>query len=157
MLTQTAKYALQALIYLCNQEDDDYHQTKEVARIIRVPANYLGKTLQKLARAKIVDSQKGLHGGFRIAKLAEQVRLYDIFVAIEAIPVDFAAEHDHDDRSELGRLYERMDGMDRLYAKFLKETTLADVLQQPARAQRSAQAVDGGRGIFATGVSSQHN
>ncbi len=136
MLNQTSKYALQALIYLTHQPDDDYHQTREVARVINVPANYLGKTLQKMARCKIVDSQKGLRGGFRIARLPEQIRLFDVFQAIEAIPKDLSnlntavpAEAASDSKDELKRLYERLAGINRIYAKFLKETTLADLLE----------------------------
>ncbi len=129
MLTQTAKYALRALIYLTQQPDDNYHQTREVARLIQVPANYLGKTLQKLARARIVDSQKGLHGGFRVAKLPEQVRLYDVLLAIDAIPKDLDAEAPEEaSQAELGSLYQRFAGVNRIYAKFLQETTLADLM-----------------------------
>jgi Rrf2 family protein len=129
MLTQTAKYALRALIYLTQQPDDNYHQTREVARLIHVPANYLGKTLQKLARARIVDSQKGLHGGFRIAKLPEQIRLYDILNAIDSIPRDMDAEaHPSGQQVELGSLYERFAGVGRIYVKFLQDTSLADLM-----------------------------
>lgn len=127
MLTQTAKYALQALIYLSQQVEDDYHQTREIARLIRVPANYLGKTLQKLARARLVDSQKGLHGGFRSALLPEQVRLHDVLQAIDAVPkeVDVPAGG----ASELDSLQRRFASINRLYSKFLKETTLEDVMR----------------------------
>ncbi len=128
MLTQTAKYALQALIYLSQQVEDDYHQTREVARLIRVPSNYLGKTLQKLARAKIVDSQKGLHGGFRSARLPEQVRLYDILRAIDAVPKELD-DTTVGDKPELDSLQRRFASINLLYSKFLKETTLADVMQ----------------------------
>jgi Rrf2 family protein len=143
MLTQTAKYALQALIYLSQQVEDDYHQTREVARSIKVPANYLGKTLQKLARAKIVDSQKGLHGGFRSARLPEQVRLYDILRAIDAVPKELDDEAAAGaDKVELDSLQKRFASINQLYARFLKETTLADVMQpwteEPAAAPAEA-------------------
>lgn len=127
MLTQTAKYALQALIYLSQQVEDDYHQTREIAKRICVPSNYLGKTLQKLARARIVDSQKGLHGGFRSALLPEQVRLYDVLSAIDAVPKE--ADIDADSTNELDGLRKRLDGIHQLYHKFLKETTLEDVMK----------------------------
>jgi Rrf2 family protein len=143
MLTQTAKYALKALIHLTQQPDDDYHQTREVARIIHVPANYLGKTLQKLARAKIVDSQKGLHGGFRSARLPEQVRVYDVLAAIEAIPHELEAPlpKESKDETELDSLQRKVSSINMLYAKFLKETTLADVMHpEQAIAEESEKA-----------------
>lgn len=142
MLTQTAKYALRALIYLTQQPDDNYHQTREVAKLIRVPANYLGKTLQKLARARIVDSQKGLHGGFRVAKLPEQVRLYDVLLAIDAIPGDVEGQAAEEaQQAELGALYERFAGVNRIYTKFLQETTLADLMHPESAAKPAADRI----------------
>ncbi len=130
MLTQTAKYALHALIYLTQQPDDDYHQACRIAEQIKVPANYLGKTLQKLARARLVDSQKGLHGGFRSALLPEQVRIYDVLRAIDALPAD--VEHpctcDEEDARELRCLCARFNRINRMYENFLKETTLASLM-----------------------------
>lgn len=129
MLTQTAKYALRSLMYLTQQPDDGYHQTREIARTMHVPANYLGKTLQKLARARIVDSQKGLHGGFRIARLPEQVRLFDVLHAIDAIPRDLDAGRHDGKQVDLSSLYKRFAGVNRIYTKFLMETSLADLMK----------------------------
>lgn len=137
MLTQTAKYALHALIHLTQQPDDDYHQACRVAEQIKVPANYLGKTLQKLARARLVDSQKGLHGGFRSALLPEQVRIYDVLRAIDALPADVeqTCACGADERPELKCLCARFDKINALYEKFLKETTLADLMNDDAEAK----------------------
>lgn len=129
MLTQTALYALRALIYLTRQPDDDYHQTREMARSIRVPPNYLGKTLQKLARARIVDSQKGLHGGFRAARLPEQLKLWDVLRAVESLPRELEVGLDGVLDGEFPGLSKRFDGLYRNYKRTLMETTLADVME----------------------------
>jgi Rrf2 family protein len=134
MLTQTAKYALHALIHLTQQPDDDYHQACRIAEYIKVPANYLGKTLQKLARARLVDSQKGLHGGFRAALLPEQVRIFDVLRAIDALPADVeqSCTCGESDAKELKCLCARFDRINKLYEKFLKDTTLADLMSEEA-------------------------
>ena len=132
MLTQTAKYALHALIHLTQQPDDDYHQAARIAERIRVPANYLGKTLQKLARARLVDSQKGLHGGFRSALLPEQVRIYDVLRAIDAFPADLEQPCDCNDCAELKCLCAQFERINQLYAQLLKKTTLADLMDPHA-------------------------
>lgn len=132
MLTQTAKYALHALIHLTQQPDDNYHQACRIAERIKVPANYLGKTLQKLARARLVDSQKGLHGGFRSALLAEQVRIYDVLRAIDAIPADVEQACNCEDCNELKCLCAQFERINQLYIRLLKETTLADLMAPEA-------------------------
>ena len=129
MLTQTASYALRALIYLANQAEDDFHQTRKIARAVHVPSNYLGKILQKLARFRIVDSQKGLHGGFRIALLPEQISFYDVLHAIE--PINRSCDCPmvvEDAPKQMCNIQRRFGSIDRVYIKFLNETTLADVL-----------------------------
>jgi Rrf2 family protein len=48
-----------------------------------VPAAYLAKHLQALARAGIVESAQGPKGGYRLAKRAGDVSLLDVVVAVE--------------------------------------------------------------------------
>ena len=84
MLTQTADYALRALVYLAHGPEDGYHQTRDLAKSLNVPANYLGKILQLLGHKLIVESQRGMNGGFRLSRLPEQIRLYDVMLAIGA-------------------------------------------------------------------------
>ena len=129
MITQTAKYALKALLCLIQQDDLRYYQTKEIARRIDVPANYLGKTMQKLAQARILDSQKGLHGGFRLARSADKISIYDIFIALEVIPRDFSLDSDprHDDLP--AGIYAKFSELNQIYADHLKKMSLADILE----------------------------
>lgn len=133
MLTQTADYALRALIHLAHSPEDGYHQTRDLATALNVPSNYLGKILQQLGHRQIVESQRGMNGGFRLARLPEQVQLFDVLSALDLIP------HDHDcplttggRQIELCGLHRRFAAMTSAYVKFLKDTTLADVLKPAA-------------------------
>lgn len=130
MLTQTADYALRALIYLAHSPEDGYHQTRDLAKALNVPTNYLGKILQLLAHQQIVESQRGMNGGFRLAKLPEQVRLYDVFFALDALPADNECPMLTGGRQlELCRLHRRFAALNADYIRFLKETTLEEILQ----------------------------
>ena len=130
MLTQTADYALRALICLAHDPDDGYHQTCDLAKSLNVPANYLGKVLQLLRHRKIVESQRGMNGGFRLCRLPEQIRLFDVLDAIDAVPTDPLCPLLSGGRQmELCLLHRRFAAMTAQYVNFLKETTLADVLQ----------------------------
>jgi Rrf2 family protein len=130
MLTQTADYALRALIYLAHDPDDGYHQTRDMAKALNVPANYLGKILQLLGHRKLVESQRGMRGGFRLSRLPEQIRLYDVLDALDTIPTDPACALVNGGRQiELCTLHRRFASVTASYIAFLKDTTLADVLQ----------------------------
>jgi Rrf2 family protein len=130
MLTQTADYALRALVYLAHDPDDGYHQTRDLATALNVPANYLGKILQLLGHKKLVESQRGMKGGFRLSRLPEQIRLFDVLNALDIIPTDPTCALLSGGRQiELCTLHRRFASMTAAYVEFLKNTTLADVLQ----------------------------
>jgi Rrf2 family protein len=133
LLTQTAKYAIRALIHLADQDGSGYSQTREMADLINVPSNYLGKTLQKLAHARVLDSQKGLHGGFRMSRSPQRISLYEILIAIEALPRDFAGAQDDEIEDEKvdglpTAVYAKFAELSGMYIRFLKDTSLADLI-----------------------------
>ena len=66
MISQTAEYALRAIVYLADQ-GGVARTTSEIAETTQVPAGYLAKVMQSLCRAGLVKSQRGLNGGFKLA------------------------------------------------------------------------------------------
>ena len=55
----------------------------KLAEFHGVPAAYLGKQMQRLAAAGIVESVPGRRGGFRLARSTDQITLLDIVLAVE--------------------------------------------------------------------------
>lgn len=143
MLTQTAKYAIRALIHLAAQtEGIGYAQTKEIAEATHIPANYLGKTMQKLAHARLLDSQKGLHGGFRIARSPAAISLHEILVAIEAIPRDLGREDDDDSDTLPSECFAKLAELSAMYTRFLKSTMLSDLYIAKPREHAAVTAAE---------------
>ncbi len=83
MMSKTAVHAVKAVVALAELSEEGFQGAGSIADRIGAPQNYLGKLLQTLARAGVVQSQKGLGGGFRLAKPAEQIRLFDIVDPID--------------------------------------------------------------------------
>ncbi len=48
-----------------------------------VPAAYMAKQMQALSKAGIIRSSRGAHGGYRLARPADQITLWDITAAID--------------------------------------------------------------------------
>jgi len=149
MITQTAKYAIKTLYYLAQQQTDRYFQTKDVADKLGIPANYLGKTLQKLARARILESQKGLHGGFRCERHPGKVTLYELLRAVDAFP-ETVGVHCDDDLP--AAFHERFTVVQQAYERFLHETTIQDLLT--SKSGIPAGGTQGAGGIAASLVAS---
>ncbi|MEV6969538.1 Rrf2 family transcriptional regulator [Hamadaea sp. NPDC051192] len=64
----------------------------KLAAFYGLPAAYLNKQLQALARAGIVTSASGPRGGFQLARSPETITLLDIVVAIEGADAAFRCE-----------------------------------------------------------------
>src|SRR5688572_19877331 len=84
MVSQTAEYALRAVVCLGSQADTPM-TTQQIADATRVPAGYLSKVLQALGRAGLVHSQRGLHGGFTLGRPMDQLSVLDVINAVDPL------------------------------------------------------------------------
>lgn len=75
MLTQTAQYALRAVLHIAAAPDDRPIAVGEIADAIGVPRNYLSKTLHQLGRAGVLTSTFGPGGGYRLATPPDRLTL----------------------------------------------------------------------------------
>jgi Rrf2 family protein len=64
----------------------------KLAAFYGLPAAYLNKQLQALARAGIVSSTSGPRGGFQLARSPQHITLLDVVVAIEGPDQAFRCE-----------------------------------------------------------------
>jgi Rrf2 family protein len=84
MISQTAEYALRAIVYLADQQGEP-HTTAQIAEAAAIPAGYLAKVMQSLGRARLVHSQRGLRGGFVLTRAATEISLLDVVNAVDPI------------------------------------------------------------------------
>lgn len=66
IVSQTAVYALRAVLYLADAGPEERARVDDIAAALHVPRNYLSKVLHVLARAGVLSSIRGPHGGFRL-------------------------------------------------------------------------------------------
>ena len=78
ILSQTAEYALRAVVLLADRNSDEPARVGELADVLEIPQNYLSKTLNALARTGVLASMRGKGGGFRLARAAESITLLEV-------------------------------------------------------------------------------
>ena len=78
MLSQTAEYALRAVVLLAEQTPGTPARVGELAKTLDIPQNYLSKTLHLLALTGVLRSARGKGGGFMLARPASDITLFDI-------------------------------------------------------------------------------
>ncbi len=85
MISQTGQYALRAMLHLAHQSQNRYILAREIAEVIEVPQHYLGKILQALSRAHVLESQRGVHGGFRLARRPADITLLEVLEPVQDV------------------------------------------------------------------------
>ena len=84
MISQTSEYALRAVVFLGNEKGVP-RTTAEISAATKSPPSYLSKVMQRLCREGIVGSQRGLHGGFTLAKAPDELTILDVVNAVDPI------------------------------------------------------------------------
>jgi len=84
MISQTAEYALRAVVVLGSQPGRAM-TTQDVARVSRVPGDYLSKVLQALGRAGLVEARRGLRGGYVLSRALDELTVYDVVHAVDPL------------------------------------------------------------------------
>lgn len=85
MITQTAEYALRAMVCLA-EAGDEPQTTESIAERARAPFGYLVKIMSSLCRQGLVLGRRGRHGGFTLARPATAINMYDIMAAASPNP-----------------------------------------------------------------------
>src|SRR5438045_9798290 len=83
--SRSAEYAIRAFVHLAQVPDGKYAMVKNVAEQEDIPAHFLAKILQQLARKGLLRSSKGPTGGFALRVDANEIRLLDIVEALDGL------------------------------------------------------------------------
>ena len=132
MISQTAEYALRAIVFLADHLGQP-HTAAQIAKATQVPAGYLSKVMQSLSRAQLVHSQRGLNGGFTLNHNPSELTVLDVVSAVDPIrrihecPLDLP-NHVH----ALCPLHKRLDDAAAEVERAFGATTIAEVLAVPA-------------------------
>lgn len=131
MISQTAEYALRAIVYLAMNPGSAF-TTQQISETTKVPAAYLSKVLQSLSKAHLVKSQRGLGGGFVLTKLPENISILEVLNAVDPIqrvrscPLGLKAHG-----KVLCALHKRLDDATASIEKTFAQTTIAEILARP--------------------------
>ena len=130
-LTFRSEYALLALVYLARHTAEQYVTVETIAKAQAIPLKFLEQIMLALKRARYVTSSKGQHGGYRLAKAADQIALAEIIRLFDGAlaPTESVSEYFYESTpierdKNLIEVFKRI----RDYvAEVLETTTLANV------------------------------
>jgi Rrf2 family nitric oxide-sensitive transcriptional repressor len=132
VISRTAEYALRVIAWLAGQAPSP-HKTREIAQGTRVPAAYLSKVIQGLARSGLIDSRRGRNGGVTLAYPPDEITILEVVRAVDPprrireCPLG-AGYHG----KNLCPLHRRLDEAVESVERALGETTIAEILAEPS-------------------------
>lgn len=83
LISTKGMYGLSAMYELSLIKSEKPTQIKEISERAKIPQNYLEQLLVILRRAELVKSVRGAHGGYFLARNADDILVKDILIALE--------------------------------------------------------------------------
>jgi len=100
IFTTKAEYGVRLLVELGRHgESREPVSLKALADAEKLPLAYLERIVARLKKAGIVESTRGAHGGYRLARDAAEIRMDDVIIALEGQIAPMTCFVDEDDGS----------------------------------------------------------
>lgn len=134
MFSRTTEYAIRAVVLLASGREGEAVGNKVLAERAQIPPSYLSKVLQGLVRAGIVDSRRGVGGGFRLRHSPDQITILDVvqavqpFARLKTCPLGLKSHS-----RVLCPMHARLDEAMAEVESVLSESTIAALLRDPSR------------------------
>lgn len=135
------EYGVRAMVALARHFGEGPMSIADIARASSVPPAYLEQLIAPLRRADLVQSKRGAHGGYVLARSPQDVRIGEIYRVMEGpvAPMDCVSENLADqtcpliDNCETRPIWLRMRDS---IVDVLDSTTLADLIAPSAKVPR---------------------
>jgi Rrf2 family protein len=100
-ITNLAEYGVICALHLARRASDGAVSGREIAESERLPADYVEQIMLRLRRAGVVRSTRGAHGGYQLARHADQIANRHECEPSEETPfqLESAEQPDGEDRS----------------------------------------------------------
>lgn len=82
-ITKQVDYALRELMYLAKDNRQSWTSTRIIADEMQIPATFLSRINMHLVKAGLLESQRGVRGGVRLAKDPAAISVFEMISAVD--------------------------------------------------------------------------
>lgn len=82
-ITRQADYALRAVIFLSQLNENEKAATSLIAAEQEIPPSFLAKIISQLSIAGLINTSRGARGGVSLARPAGEISILDVIEAID--------------------------------------------------------------------------
>jgi Rrf2 family cysteine metabolism transcriptional repressor len=150
MFSTKAEYGVRVMANLAARNGDAPVSLGSIAEAEGLPLAYLEHLVQRLRRAGLVESRRGAHGGYTLARPAGEITMAEVVAALEGeiAPIECitegsdgalvcAREAASDRACPTKLLWTRVQGS---IVRTLEDITLSDLVQTPKRRMEKTPA-----------------
>ncbi len=83
MFSTRAEYGVRVMVDLARRGGDDPVPLAEIAEYEQLPLAYLEHLVARLRRAGLIESRRGAHGGYLLAREPAQITMAEVVEALE--------------------------------------------------------------------------
>jgi Rrf2 family cysteine metabolism transcriptional repressor len=100
IFSSRAEYGVRLMVELGRQGDEKPMSLKAIAEAEKLPLAYLEQVVSLLKKAELVNSARGAHGGYWLARPAEDITMDEVVQALDGAvaPMECFAPTDREDR-----------------------------------------------------------
>lgn len=133
LITRASEYAILSLIVLSKANTP--MDTDSLSRELSISKSFLAKILQSLAKSGILNSFKGVNGGFSLAKNPQEITMLEVMSCVEnKAPAVFecapSIKNCPSDKAQICSIWPFLNKLQGKIDSFLKTLTLADILEE---------------------------
>lgn len=142
-LNKNFEQAIYVITMLALQEDHRPVKSQVLSQVLQVSDSYLKKTLMKLARAGLIESNASKAGGYQLARPVTDMTLKDIFFALDlqsgVVEFQHVAHQVYEDKVHVQEVEDQIrttleKGLEAFFAQ-LDTLKISDLLHQEAYEQ----------------------
>ncbi len=134
MFSQTAEYALRAIVWLAENSVDSPVGNQKIAEATQVPVTYLAKIMQALVKVELVTSRRGVGGGFVLNYEPEDITVLDVLNAVDPIKrITSCPLHLKTHAKKRCGMHARLDDAMAMVESAFSQSTIADILNDRSR------------------------
>ena len=133
-LSKLADYAVVVMHHMGQRLPGTLSNAAQLSEELNLPRPTISKLLKLLVKSRLVLSERGVGGGYQLARLPENITVADIVFAIEGSPAmtecsDVNKVCEHQDNCAVRRNWQ---ALNRTVVKMLQGVSLVDIGQEHA-------------------------
>ncbi|MFN7938017.1 MAG: Rrf2 family transcriptional regulator [Bryobacteraceae bacterium] len=136
MFTKTAMSALRALIYLASRREPFAIEShRRIAEQLGESPTYMAKVAGLLVKAAILHAEKGVNGGVRLSRPANEITLLDVIESCQGAVVGDYCRPGRDPQTTCG-FHHAAEELHHAVTGVLRKWTVARVMTPPKKGMR---------------------